>query len=279
LASGRDFTFGQTVNRGNGEQKVVLHLPNSVSLSAVDTKGNVATPKPISISMSMGRNAEGTPVEIMNGQTMAVPTGIFDAISINGKYMNFDAVDKDGNKLPPPSFEKLKSIIKNTPANQKVIVEPATIVNIVGKDNSGGVMTIEDLAELNRLEAKYSGKKSSKYALDPSETAERAKWNLLKARKQNANQTIWSTEKGVFSQATGWGSQQDAINDPSVDQSVKDRFEKSLELQRLAREHNEKTGGNYDKNNPASIMSYLKAKYGSNKEAAKAEYLKITSGK
>jgi len=143
VAAVLDEAVNTDTNVGGVEKRKSIYRPNAIVLT---------NSKPQNYNLSGDViNVDDNSRAKFTGSTNATLSTLYTRMRIGDKNFIFEAEDKDGNKLPPPTHEKIMQIIRNTPIGTKIKSDVHGIMDIVTKDNTKGVMGREQIARLEEL--------------------------------------------------------------------------------------------------------------------------------
>ena len=222
-------------NIGGVEKRKSIYRPNAIVLT---------NSKPQNYNLSGDViNVDDNSRSPLTGSTNATLSTLYTRMKIGDKNFIFEAKDKDGNELPPPTHEKIMQTIKNTPVGTKIQSDVHGILDIVTKDNTKGVMSKEQIARLEELKKWEKANPESTRIPDKGDNlAKRKELYALRSDMQNPNQTlsVEAVKSGNLFRAFGVKTIEEGTRSKKLPLEVRQRFANILEQQKAIEEHNRK---------------------------------------
>jgi len=223
-------------NIGGVEKRKSIYRPNAIVLT---------NSKPQNYNLSGDViNVDDNSRSPLTGSTNATLSTLYTRMKIGDKNFIFEAKDKDGNELPPPTHEKIMQTIKNTPVGTKIQSDVHGILDIVTKDNTKGVMSKEQIARLEELKKWEKANPESTRIPDKGDNlAKRKELYALRSDMQNPNQTlsVEAVKSGNLFRAFGVKTIEEGTRSKKLPLEVRQRFANILEQQKAIEEHNNRT--------------------------------------
>ena len=236
VAAVLDEAVNTNTNVGGVEKRQSIYRPNAIVLT---------NSKPQNYNLSGDViNVDDNSRAKFTGSTNATLSTLYTRMKIGDKNFIFEAEDKDGNKLPPPTHEKIMQTIRNTPVGTKIKSDVHGIMDIVTKDNTKGVMSQEQIARLEELKKWEKLHPESPRIKDDAETAKkRNELYKLRSETQNPNQTVSAeaVNSGNLFRAFGVKTIEEGTRSKKLPLEVRQRFANILEQQKAIEEHNNRT--------------------------------------
>jgi len=236
VAAAVDEAVNIETNIGGVEKRKSIYRPNAIVLP---------NSKPQNYNLSGDViNLDDNSRAKFTGSTNATLSTLYTRMRIGDKNFIFEAEDKDGNKLPPPTHEKIMQIIRNTPIGTKIKSDVHGIMDIVTKDNTKGVMSQEQIARLEELKKWEKLHPESPRIKDNTENAKkRSELYKLRSETQNPNQTVSAeaVNSGNLFRAFGVKTLEEGTRSKKLPLEVRQRFANILEQQKAIEEHNNRT--------------------------------------
>lgn len=233
VAAVLDEAVNTNTNVGGVEKRQSIYRPNAIVLT---------NSKPQNYNLSGDViNVDDNSRAKFTGSTNATFGTLYTRMKIGDKNFIFEAEDKDGNKLPPPTHEKIMQIIRNTPIGTKIESDVHGIMDIVTKDNTKGVMSQEQIARLEELKKWEKLHPESPRIKDNTENAKkRSELYKLRSETQNPNQTVSAeaVNSGNLFRAFGEKTIEEGARSKKLPPEVRQRFANILEQQKAIEEHN-----------------------------------------
>ena len=223
-------------NIGGVEKRKSIYRPNAIVLT---------NSKPQNYNLSGDViNVDDNSRSPLTGSTNATLSTLYTRMKIGDKNFIFEAKDKDGNELPPPTHEKIMQTIKNTPVGTKIQSDVHGILDIVTKDNTKGVMSKEQIARLEELKKWEKANPESTRIPDKGDNlAKRKELYALRSDMQNPNQTlsVEAVKSGNLFRAFGVKTIEEGTRSKKLPLEVRQRFANILDQQKAIEEHNNRT--------------------------------------
>jgi len=223
-------------NIGGVKKRKPIYRPNAIVLT---------NSKPQNYNLSGDViNVDDNSKSPLTGSTNATLSTVYTRMKIGDKNFIFEAKDKDGNELPPPTHEKIMQTIKNTPVGTKIQSDVHGILDIVTKDNTKGVMSKEQIARLEELKKwEKTNPKSTRIPDKGDNLAKRKELYALRSDMQNPNQTlsVEAVKSGNLFRAFGVKTIEEGTRSKKLPLEVRQRFANILEQQKAIEEHNNRT--------------------------------------
>jgi len=233
VAAVLDEAVNTDTNVGGVEKRKSIYRPNAIVLT---------NSKPQNYNLSGDViNVDDNSRSKFTGSTNATLSTLYTRMKIGDKNFIFEAEDKNGNKLPPPTHEKIMQTIRSTPVGTKIKSDVHGIMDIVTKDNTKGVMSQEQIARLEELKTWEKTHPESTRIPDKGENLEKRKelYNL-RSQTQNPNQTVSAeaVNSGNLFRAFGVKTIEEGARSKKLSPEVRQRFSQILEQQKAIDDHN-----------------------------------------
>lgn len=236
VAAVLDEAVNTDTNIGGVEKRESIYRPNAIVLT---------NSKPQNYNLSGDViNVDDNSRAKFTGSTNATLSTLYTRMKIGDKNFIFEAEDKNGNKLPPPTHEKIMQIIRSTPIGTKIKLDVHGIMDIVTKDNTKGVMSQEQIARLEELKKwEKLHPESPRIKDNPENAKKRNELYKLRSETQNPNQTVSAeaVNSGNLFRAFRVKTLEEGARSKKLTPEVRQRFANILEQQKAIEEHNNRT--------------------------------------